>query len=317
VGTVPDISYDAIEKVAGLPIHWVAPDDVSVKWSDFATEVPYVFVVSGWATPAFNELGRQVRKNGGAVIAMIDNRWRGDLRQRLAPIVFKTKYHGWFRAAIVPGKSARRFVRHLGIPDSAIYEGLYSGNPSIFVPGPPLSERPRRFLFIGRFVERKGIRELAEAWSTVQPQLPGWELHAVGEGDLQPILESTPGVVVHPFKQLQELADFYRQSRFLVLPSYEDHWGVVVHEAARCGCGLLLSENVGARDDLANAINSFSFTPGRPSALADAMLRAAQLDEPQLRAVYHESLALAYRFGPHVFADAVHKAVAGLNVRGC
>jgi hypothetical protein len=79
----------------------------------------------------------------------------------------------------------------------------------------------------------------------------------------------------------------------------------------------LLSENVGARDDLANAINSFSFTPGRPSALADAMLRAAQLDEPQLRAVYHESLALAYRFGPHVFADAVHKAVAGLNVRGC
>jgi hypothetical protein len=70
-----------------------------------------VLIVSGWATPAFNELGRQVRAQGGAVILMIDNRWRGDLRQRLAPIVFNTKYRNWFQAAIVPGKSARRFVR--------------------------------------------------------------------------------------------------------------------------------------------------------------------------------------------------------------
>lgn len=316
LGTTPDVSYDAIEKVAGVPVHWIDPANTSINWTYFATKVPDVFLVSGWATPAFNELGRQVRENGGAVIVMVDNRWRGDLRQCVAPLVFNTKYRNWFQAAIVPGKSARRFVRYLGLPDSAIYEGLYGGNPNIFVPGPPLFDRPRRFLFVGRFEERKGIQELADAWRAIQPQLPDWELHAVGEGALRPLLENAPNVVLHPFKQLTDLADCYGQARFLVLPSREDHWGVVVHEAARCGCGLLLSENVGARDDLANRVNSFLFPPSRPSDIANAMLRAAQLGESQLRGVYHESLALAYRFGPSAFADAVHRAVAGLQRRG-
>ena len=313
LGTHPDTSYDEIGKVAGLPIHWVDSEDRTVSWADYTDQIPDVFVVSGWATPAFNELGRRVRANGGAVIVMIDNRWRGDLRQLIAPIVFNTKYRNWFQAAIVPGKSARRFVRYLGLPNETIHEGLYGGNPNIFLPGPPLAERPLRFLFVGRFEERKGITELAKAWRTVQPQLPGWELHAVGEGALQHLLDSAPQVFIHPFKQINELADFYRSSRFLVLPSHDDHWGVVVHEAGRCGCGLLLSENVGARDDLANGINSFSFAAKRPATLADAILQATRLGERELRGVYHESLALAYRFGPQAFADSLRLAIAGLR----
>ncbi len=298
-----------------MPIHWIDPQDASVTWSSYGANVPEVFVVSGWATPAFNALGHQVRQSGGSVIVMIDNRWRGDLRQWIAPIVFRTKYPNWFQAAIVPGKAARRFARHLGIPDNAIYEGLYSGNPNVFVPGPPLAERPTRLLFVGRFEERKGIRELADAWQAVQPQLPGWELCAVGEGPLRGLLERIPGVVVHPFQQLMELAEFYSDSRFLVLPSHEDHWGVVVHEASRCGCGMLLSENVGAREDLANVVNSLCFPPRDAKALANAIVRATQLTDSQLRAAYHESLALAYRFGPRMLADAVAQAIDGLQKR--
>ena len=315
VGTRPDVSYDVIQRVSGLPIHWVDPTDATVAWTRLPTAVPDVLIVSGWATPAFNALGKQVRRNGGAVIAMVDNRWRGDLRQWISPIVFRTKYRNWFQAAIVPGKSSRQFVRYLGIPDKAIYEGLYSGNPLVLEPGPPLHERPKRFLFVGRFDDRKGVRELVTAWAAVRPRLPDWELHAVGEGPLQTVFEGTPGIVVHPFQQLRELVDLYQGSRFLVLPSHEDHWGVVVHEAARSGCGLLLSENVGARADLANAVNSFSFPAHNAAALADAITQAAVLDESRLRGVYHESLALSFRFGPQVFAEAVMRALAGLRIR--
>jgi len=308
VGTKPDVSYDAIQKVSGLPIHWVNPSD-STTWSRLGERIPDVFVVSGWAMRPFNDLGREVRDNGGSVIAMVDNRWRGDLRQWLAPIIFNTRYRNWFKAAIVPGKSARRFVRYLGIPDDAIYDGLYGGNPYVFDPGIPLHERPKRFLFVGRFEDRKGLVDLATAWRDVQPQLPGWELHTVGEGPLRSTLESLPSVVIQPFKQLNEIAAIYQDSRFLILPSLEDHWGVVVHEAARSGCGLLLSKNVGAREDLANAVNSFVFPARNPAALADAISRAAHLGEAQLRSVYHESLALSYRFGPRLFAQAVVDAV--------
>jgi hypothetical protein len=102
-GNRPGTSYDEIGKVAGLPIHWVESADRSVRWDRCSAAVTRVLIVSGWATPAFNELGRQVRAQGGAVILMIDNRWRGDWRQRLTPIVFNTKYHNWFQATIVPG----------------------------------------------------------------------------------------------------------------------------------------------------------------------------------------------------------------------
>jgi glycosyltransferase involved in cell wall biosynthesis len=309
IGTRPDTSYDAVETLAALPIHWIDERDDSVSWLRFAEKVPSVFIVSGWGTPSFNELGRQVRKNGGSVIAMVDNRWRGDLRQLVAPAVFRTKYRNWFKAAIVPGTSAREYVRYLGLPDAAIHEGLYGGNSAVFVPGPPLNERPKRFVFVGRFVERKGIRELAAAWSAVASQLPDWELHAVGEGPLAALLEQAPQTLVYRFRQPAELAALYRGARFLILPSHEDHWGVVVHEAAMSGCGLILSKNVGARFDLANEHNSFAFAARNPVALREAITRAAKLDDKHLRIAYHESLALAYRFGPRGFADAVERAI--------
>ena len=51
----------------------------------------------------------------------------------------------------------------------------------------------------------------------------------------------------------------------------------------------------------------------KPEALAAAILRVASLDGTRLRGVYHESLALAYRFGPSLFADAVVRAIRGLK----
>jgi hypothetical protein len=70
LGTLPDMSYDAIESLATLPIYWIDERDDSVNWSQFAEKVPEIFIVSGWGTPSFNTLGRQVRENGGSVIAM-------------------------------------------------------------------------------------------------------------------------------------------------------------------------------------------------------------------------------------------------------
>jgi len=313
VGTRPDVSYDAIQAVAGLPIHWIAETAVDASWSGMGEMIPEVLIVSGWATPAFNQLGRQVRESGGAVVVMIDNRWRGDLRQWLAPIIFRRKYRNWFKAALVPGKAARRFVRYLGIPDDSIYEGLYGGNPYALSPGLPLPKRRRRILFVGRFDERKGIHELAAAWKIVQPQIPGWELCLVGEGPLKSLLEDLPAVTIYPFQQLRTINHFYQSSRFLVLPSHEDHWGVVVHEAAQAGCGLLLSRNVGAREDLADAVNSIIFPARKPAALVDALRRCTRLSDEQLVRTQERSLTLAGQFGPRRFADSVTRAITKIR----
>jgi glycosyltransferase involved in cell wall biosynthesis len=107
------------------------------------------------------------------------------------------------------------------------------------------------------------------------------------------------------FLQPGELAPTYRQSQFLVLPSHEDHWGLVVHEAALSGCGLVLSENVGARFDLATDRNARLCPPGSGAGLARALIQAAGIEPPLLVAAQEESLALASQFGPCRFAEAL------------
>ena len=41
-------------------------------------------------------------------------------------------------------------------------------------------------------------------------------------------------------------------SKCLILPSLEENWGVVVHESSCCGCLLILSNKVGAREEFLN-----------------------------------------------------------------
>ena len=53
----------------------------------------------------------------------------------------------------------------------------------------PAEERPPNVLFVGRFVEKKGLPTLVHAFSRVAPELPETSLVLVGDGPLRPELE--------------------------------------------------------------------------------------------------------------------------------
>jgi len=322
IGTMPDTPYKAVDPPQGVTISWIDPQDDAVRWDRFGSTVPDCFVAAGWATPAFNTLARDARMAGGSVVLMMDNRWRGDLRQRLAPLVFWARYRGLFHAALVPGRSARDYAIRLGFHPDSIFTGLYGADPAVFTPGPPLAQRPKRFLYVGRLDRRKGIPELIQAWRTVCSQLPEWELQLVGCGPLRESLPALPRLTVCDFLQPGELAPAYRQASFLVLPSHEDHWGLVVHEAALSGCGLVLSNNVGARFDLATDRNARLCPPGSVAGLARALVDAAAFEPSMLVAAEEESLTLASHLGPRRFAESLAAivtrriSIAGNSVGG-
>jgi glycosyltransferase involved in cell wall biosynthesis len=314
LGTSPDTPYDAVAAASGVTMSWVEPDDATVAWNRYLNHPPTCFIVGGWHIPAFNRLARQVRHAGGKVSLMMDNRWRGDLRQWLAPLAFRTKYRGHFSAALVPGKAAREYAIRLGMPADRVFTGMYGADPAVFRPGPPLLERPKRFLFVGRLEERKGVRELYDAWKQVHSQLPEWELRLIGCGPLRDEAPNLPRMTISDFLQPADLAPEYRDARFLVLPSHEDHWGLVVHEAALSGCGLVLSRNVGARLDLASDRNAIIVEPRRADQLAAGLLAAAAMDEPALRFAEAESVLLASGFGPAAFTASLEKLLNWLDI---
>ncbi|HHV55866.1 MAG TPA: glycosyltransferase [Firmicutes bacterium] len=141
-----------------------------------------------------------------------------------------------------------------------------------------------RFLFVGQFLERKGVRELLEAFSYVSPEAAS--LTIVGYGPLEAELRSmvaNKGMANVHFAgrttTLSEAARYYAEADVFVMPSLVEVWGLVVNEALASGLYALASNRAGATPDLiqlAPVEVGRSFDPGDPEDFRDALLQAIE-----------------------------------------
>ena len=310
VGSRAQVPIQGVEAALGRPVHWVEASHPAT-WRKLGLDVPRIFFQSGWAYPAFNALGDEVRAAGGKVCLLMDNNWRGDLRQMAGAPWFRAFQRRKFSAVLVPGKSGRRLARWYGMPDGKIFEGMYGADPQLFFNGPPLANRPKRIIFVGQYIERKGCVPLAQAFASVADRLPGWELWMYGSGPLQSAIPPHPAIKVNGFIQPEQLGALYRDARIFALPSNSEAWGLVVHEAALSGCMLLLSEAIGSAPDFAMPANARTFRPGDEADLASAMVELAESAE--LSAAQLASVASARSHGPAEFARQVSAIVRQLS----
>jgi glycosyltransferase involved in cell wall biosynthesis len=200
-------------------------------------------------------------------------------------------------------------MRWFGFPDSKVVEGLNGADPGLFFGGPPLNLRPKTFLFVGQLIPRKDVLTLARVFLQFNAAQPGWTLRICGSGELRALIPSHDAIIVEDFVQPEDLVARYHQSRFLVLPSLVEAWGLVVHEAALCGCGLILSDAIGSIDDLSNSKNCISFKAGNEDDLYRALVAASKFDEIRLVEAEAASRELSLRFGPERFARAANGLV--------
>lgn len=129
-------------------------------------------------------------------------------------------------------------VRHelLG-PRSQLGELLFNGvDTTIFYPASKKrtsSEKSasRRLLFVGRYVEKKGLRVL-RALAEARPDM---SFFMAGDGPIQPNSWGLPNVHdLGPQKQA-DLAELYRSVDLLILPSVGEGYPLVIQEAMACG----------------------------------------------------------------------------------
>jgi glycosyltransferase involved in cell wall biosynthesis len=312
VGSRPTVPVRGVEQALGQPVHWVDAGQPT-SWKGLGLQVPRVFFQSGWAYPAFNALGDEVRAAGGQVCLLMDNSWRGDFRQWLGAAWYRLCQRRKFAAILVPGKSGRRLARWYGMPDDCIWEGMYGADPAIFFNGPPLAERPKRIIFVGQYIHRKQCLPLAQAFAAVADRIPGWELEMYGSGPQQELIPSHPRLRVNGFVQPEQLGALYREARIFALPSLSEAWGLVVHEAALSGCQLLLSDAIGARADFVGLHNAALFRAGDVGSLQDALMRLASQDEETLMNAQAESIRLAQSHGPETFARRTQEIIVKLT----
>jgi glycosyltransferase involved in cell wall biosynthesis len=311
IGSKPDVPIAGMEEVLGQKIHWMDSSQ-PCTWSSLNLAIPEIFFHTGWSYLGFNELAEEVRRAGGKVVSMVDNCWKNSIRQWIGAIIFRLKYKKCFSAVWVPGRSGQKLCRFLGMPEHRVYQGMYGADPTIFSPGVSLSKRPKQFLFVGQFIHRKGLDILVEAFQQFQTEFPDWKLYVIGRGSLEPLLKSA-GIVVQDFQQPPQVAQIMQKSRALILPSYEEHWGLVVHEAALCGCSLILSDQVGSSWDLIGDNNGHTFRSGSSNALYRAMVRCHASTESELHLALNDSLQLSSKFSPRIWAETFINIIANLR----
>jgi len=105
-----------------------------------------------------------------------------------------------------------------------------------------LSANKPVLLFVGRFVERKGlhfIQQMAQA-------RPEWQWCFAGWGPIDPAAWNLPNVHIWKGLQGDSLAALYRLADLLILPSHGEGFPLVVQEALACGTPAVVSEETAA-----------------------------------------------------------------------
>jgi glycosyltransferase involved in cell wall biosynthesis len=200
-------------------------------------------------------------------------------------------------------------LMYFGVSETKIRTGMYGSDPKVFFSDSILTDRPKTILFVGQFIKRKGLLKLCDAFLKFCKIYPEWKLLLCGAGELKPFIPSSPNIIVNDFIQPEHLSEIYRKSRFLILPSVQEHWGLVVHEAASSGCALLLSSSVGSSSDLAQEDNAVIFDPLNSNDIFNALNKVVAWNDMKLLKAQKVSLELAKNFGPEKFADSLNELI--------
>lgn len=209
--------------------------------------------------------------------------WRGTvLAQRWPALVRETARFVCVSAAVAEIAAAR------GVPPDKLTV-LPIGVEVADVP--PDARRPIAHLFVGRFVEKKGILVIADAVRRLRAQGDTTPLVCVGDGPLRPVLEAlareTAGVTLTGWLPPEAVNARMRDSVSLLVPSIVASGGdaeglpSVIPEAMAQGCPVIGSDQGGIAEAIRHDATGLLVVPGDAGALADAMGRMAR--EPGLR----------------------------------
>lgn len=183
-------------------------------------------------------------------------------------------------------------------------------------PEVPWADRP--FLYVGRFVPKKNLFTLLDAFALYVQGAGARRLVMAGDGPLRARLAmhaarlrvadriDWPG-----FLDADGTAAAMVDALALCLPSTTEQWGLVVNEAAALGLPVIVSANVGARETLVREEQTGLILPHPkdPRALADPM-HAMAAGEPRWLSMRACARAVAPAGDVRHFADGVEQLLS-------
>ena len=196
-------------------------------------------------------------------------------------------------------------------PPELLFNGvdtdIFYASDAVLDPAEP--SRRRQVMFAGRFVEKKGLATI-EALARLRPDL---DFLLAGRGPIDPDRWDLPNVTVRRDVSGAGLADLYRASDLLLLPSVGEGYPLVVQEAMACGLPVICgAESARADPDGSNFLTPIDIDIDRPQ--ANAVAASEAIDDMKAGAVHRAAMA-AYarrRYRWDVMAQRVSDLAEGL-----
>jgi glycosyltransferase involved in cell wall biosynthesis len=245
----------------------------------------------------------------------LNDRPRAGLKEA-AKRFFLSRCDGFFTYGI----RSKEYLQYYGVPDDKIYfrcqaAALPHDYSSAEVLKRYETRPPRgtlRFLYVGRFSPEKGLEDLLSAFRMVLARQPDARLELAGSGPskdslIQRTTELGLGASVTFLgsRSIEELAELYRESDVLVLPSHSEPWGLVANEALSYGCPVVVSDACGCAPAVVKEnVTGFTFRATDVTELAHAMESAVAM-RPRRLEVARDCIELISTFTPQRAAEQI------------
>lgn len=185
-------------------------------------------------------------------------------------------------AVVVPSRFLADAVASLGVPPDKLHVIPAGVNVRWFAPT-PLPDGPPEVLFVGRFVEKKGVDVLLGAWPAVRASVPDARLRLLGSGPLETLARSGDQSVVveltDPARRATQVRDAIRSARLVVTPSRTAADGdaetllLVNLEAQASARPLVTTRHGGIPEYVEDGRTALVVPENDAGALAEAMVR--------------------------------------------
>lgn len=178
------------------------------------------------------------------------------------------------------------------------------------------------FLFIGRLLSDKGIREFVRAAALVKQSAPQARFQILGSPDAGNPASIEPAELLHWIENqsveylgpTDDVRPFIARAGVVVLPSYREGMPRVLLEGMAMGKPIITTDSVGCRETVDEGRNGFIVPSENADALAEAMLRFLRLPlAVQLEMGRHSRQKAATEFSNSVvlpqYLQLIHEAL--------
>lgn len=168
-----------------------------------------------------------------------------------------------------------------------------------------------RFLFVGQYIERKGVIPLLKAWE--KANIKDACLILIGKGGLKTNINNliNENHLTNVFDMgsvdYDKIALYYKLADCFIIPTIEDNWSLVVPEAMSCKLPILSSIYNGCWPEFVTKKNGWVFDTFNEDSVIDA-IKVCYNSRDKLKEMGEESYRIVQDFTPEKNAQKIYNS---------